>query len=377
MYSLSALRRAGIVIFALASAAHIAGASPNYDGKVRLGKNGAFEAYMRPPYASNHASTLEVLPDGTLAAAWFSGAHEEADGCAIVYASLAPGSDQWSSAATVSKRKGFSNQNPVLYYDAEGKLLHLFHSQAAANSGEGGAAIWHLESSDGGASWSDPTPWYTAPGAFPRNRVVPLESGGVLFPIYNASKDNKNFGGSNYAIMAFSRGEKLSSSKGWTFAPVAGSANLVQPSVVPTGGGKNLTVFFRDRKHTSIYAATSPAAAGESSWTKPEPTTLPNNNAGIEAYALKSGRIALAFNPQTDGRDPLAIALSEDSGVTWPYRRDLQHGDSTVNGNEFSYPTVLQTAADGVIHVMFTYNRETIKYMAFNESWVMKNGSRL
>ena len=35
----------------------------------------------RPPaqkrYKSNHASTIEVLPDGTLAAAWFSGAKEE------------------------------------------------------------------------------------------------------------------------------------------------------------------------------------------------------------------------------------------------------------------------------------------------------------
>jgi hypothetical protein len=39
---------------------------------------------------------------------------------------------------------GFSNQNPVLYYD--GGVLHLFHSHAPANDGEGSSEIWHLQS---------------------------------------------------------------------------------------------------------------------------------------------------------------------------------------------------------------------------------------
>lgn len=55
-----------------------------YDGVVRANADGSVEAYMIPPYKSNHASTIEVLPDGTLVAAWFSGAEEEANKCAIV-----------------------------------------------------------------------------------------------------------------------------------------------------------------------------------------------------------------------------------------------------------------------------------------------------
>lgn len=102
---------------------------------------------MIPPYKSNHASTLEVLPDGTLAAAWFSGEEEEASGCAIVFATLPSGGQQWSKAATLSKRDKFSNQNPVLFYDNNTDVLHLFHSQAPAMSGEGQSAIWHLQSS--------------------------------------------------------------------------------------------------------------------------------------------------------------------------------------------------------------------------------------
>ena len=38
---------------------------------------------------------------------------------------------------------------------------------------------------------------------------------------------------------------------------------------------------------------------------------------------------------------------------------------------EYSYPSVLQTS-DGYIHVSYTYNRETIKYVKFMENWIYK-----
>jgi hypothetical protein len=89
-------------------------------------------------HPQNHASTLEVLPDGSLVAAWFSGEKEEASGCAIVFAKLPAGTSTWSTAATLSKRDGFSNQNPVLFYDNTTSVLHLFHSQVSGGSGGGG-----------------------------------------------------------------------------------------------------------------------------------------------------------------------------------------------------------------------------------------------
>jgi len=110
---------------------------------------------------------------------------------------------------------------------------------------------------------------------------------------------------------------------------------------------------------------------------------LPNNNAGIEGNTLLSGNLVMVFNPQTSGRDPLAIAVSEDNGRTWPHQRLLQQGNSdegrsnsplstrrrSKSKNEFSYPTVLQTA-DGKIHVMYTYDRATIKYVQVDEAWI-------
>ena len=59
---------------------------------------------MIPVAHTSHASTIEVLPDGSLAAAWFSGEHEEASDLAIVFSVL----------------KGESGQNRKLFQSETG-----------------------------------------------------------------------------------------------------------------------------------------------------------------------------------------------------------------------------------------------------------------
>ena len=83
---------------------------------------------------------------------------------------------------------------------------------------------------------------------------------------------------------------------------------------------------------------------------------------------LASGNVVMAYNPTTGPRVPLRVSLSEDGGLTWPHSRDLE-----TRGSEFSYPSLLQTPHDGYIHVSYTYNRETIKYVKFQENWI-RNG---
>lgn len=153
--------------------------------------------------------------------------------------------------------------------------------------------------------------------------------------------------------------------KTWDELEYEDSGYLVQPSVIrPKADMKNLITYFRDRRAEWIYEATS-TDDGEK-WSKPSKTKLPNNNSGIEATVLQSGNIAIMYNPTHNERYPLRISLSEDEGETWRYSRDLETGHS---GNEFSYPTILQSA-DGYIHVSYTYNRDTIKYVKFKEDWI-------
>lgn len=358
----------------------------HFDGVIRPAGDGSFEAHLIPPFKSNHAATIEQVSDGTLTLAWFSGEAEEANDCSIVFASLPPNGTAWSPARNVSGRWGYSNQNPVLFYDTFKSTLHLFHSQAPARSGESAAQIWHLASSDRGATFSTPSPFFTEPGDFPRNRIVPRNDGSVLFPYYSQGKGHPNL-----SVMRWSDAARagLENPKTWTRAQVKSSDDLVQPSVVRTRNGTAFRAFFRDRRAENIYTALS-TDEGEH-WSTPSKTSLPNNNAGIEAFTLSNGHIVLVFNDCAKcigGRTPLTIAMSKDDGKTWQKRplqikddppgladTDAEHvaakpAEIVQKGVEFSYPTVLQTP-DGTIHVAYTYDRNCIKYRRFTEEWIL------
>ena len=123
----------------------------------------------------------------------------------------------------MSERDGYSNQNPVLWYDTLTGILHLYHSQAKAESGESSSEIIELHSTDKGTTWTEPKPLFTFPGAFPRNRIIPALDGGVLFPIYNAGSDKaKGFSG-NFAIIERSDAKRDK----WTEVDIKGSTDCV------------------------------------------------------------------------------------------------------------------------------------------------------
>jgi len=353
----SRVLRAGALCQAFAS---IAFAAPlPFDGVIRPQPDGSQIAYMSPPNLANHASSIEQLPNGDLLLAWFSGVKEEADKCAIAVSRLPHGSTQWSPPRIVSERDGYSNQNPVIFHDVSTSTTWLFHSQLAAGAGEGLDTLWVLTSADGGVSWSAPAPFLDftkkKKGIFDRNRIVVRADGSLLFPLYWTTDKVPN-----QATMLISNAANHSQ---WG-APldVAGADNLVQPSVVRTAPG-TLMAFFRDRKAQHVFGAAS-ADEGRT-WTAPTPDAagnLANNNAGIEAWQLASGQTLLLFNNCTKGRTPMTAALSANSGAAWHASRNLQvHDDNSTNveGVEYSYPSVLQTP-DGVIHAVYTYNRQTM-----------------
>ena len=152
----------------------------------------------------------------------------------------------------------------------------------------------------------------------------------------------------------------------WKGYSIKDSNYLVQPSVIqPKPGEEHLVAYFRDRRAGYVYVSTSDDEGKV--WVAPIRTELPNNNAAIQATVLQNSHIAIVYNPTHKARYPLRISLSEDGGKTWAYHRDLETGPS--NGIEYSYPTLLQSP-DGYIHVSYTYNRETIKYVKFKEDWI-------
>jgi predicted neuraminidase len=69
-----------------------------------------------------------MTPSGTLAIAWFSGGEQQPN-CSIAVSLLELGSQQFTAGVIVSERVNYSNQNPVLFWDNQTQILHLYHTQ--------------------------------------------------------------------------------------------------------------------------------------------------------------------------------------------------------------------------------------------------------
>lgn len=162
-----------------------------------------------------------------------------------------------------------------------------------------------------------------------------------------------------------------------------------------------LLAFYRSRDADAVYKSYSDDD-GET-WSEPEKTQLPNNNSGVQAAMLASGTIAIVFNNLRGdhGRWPLSVALSTDEGYTWGWVRDLEPergrggggGDGSGGGEggggggggeeggeerldeeaggmgEYSYPSLVEHPR-GVIHVSYTFRRETVRYCRISEAWI-------
>jgi predicted neuraminidase len=156
-------------------------------------------------------------------------------------------------------------------------------------------------------------------------------------------------------------------------------------SIIETEPGKCFA-FFRSRAADNIYRSFS-SDYGKT-WSSPEPTELPNNNSSVHAIALKSGTIAVVYNPwRVDNPDPkttvwpkmrnsISIALSEDQGTRFPWIRILEtgsgfHGVQNIALNKgHAYPCMLQSR-DGNIHIAYScLNRKYIKYCRVTEEWI-------
>jgi len=298
---------------------------------------------------------------------------------AIFQNRLPSGSNQWTKWSMLSQRKNYSNQNPVIFFDSETGIVHLFHTTQyqSVNCDEGSANVWELQSKDFGYKWSSPKLVIPTKGSYIRNRMI-----------LGRKEDNSTFwilpsyrtpGGkwvNHYSTISTSNNR----GKTWDTRDWPGGKALVQPSIVRLRNN-TLKAFFRDRNKRNIYWSISKDEG--STWTNPLRTILPSNDVGIQACVLQSGAIAMVYNNRTKGRTPLVISLSDDDGDTWPFRRMLEP-DNGYNGTfntevvlgmnktryiEHSYPTLLQDPK-GDIHISYTYNRQTIKYVRVTEEWI-------
>jgi predicted neuraminidase len=337
----------GALLLTAASAAPAAAQHPSVRAAELLNE--------RAPYPQCHASTIAEPAPGRLVAAWFGGTREGAPDVGIWVTRFDSG--RWTEpveVATGVQADGTRHPtwNPVLFA-VPGQPLFLFYKV-----GPSPRAWWGMvkTSADGGRTWSDASR-LPSPVLGPiKNKPVVLADGAWL----SASSTEDSPTGWRVHVE-----RSTDAGRTWqVFGPIdKGPWNLeaIQGSVLFHRGGRLQMV---GRTRSGVVFGTWSADAGRT-WTPLEPLGLPNPNAGTDAVTLRDGRHLIVYNdaappPGVRGgrRHPLVIALSSD-GVTWTKAAVLED-EPMPDG--YAYPAVIQ-AADGLVHVTYTWNRQRIKHV--------------
>ena len=203
-------------------------------------------------------------------------------------------------------------------------------------------------SADDGRTWS-------APRSLPDGLTGPAKNHPLEFP------DGTILCGSSKEQDGWRVHFELTQDKGGTWRrtqPIndGRAFGLIQPALLQTGA-EGVVSLMRSTAGRIYFARSENRGA---TWSKPEPLDLPNPNSGIDAVTLRDGRHVLVFNPVSEGRNPLAVALSVD-GRNWRQVLTLENEKNA----EFSYPAVIQ-ARDGLIHVTYTWKRLRIRHVVID-----------
>lgn len=358
----------------------------------------------------NHASSIVELPNGDLLACWYHGSGERtADDVRILASWRRRGSDRWEVPFTLADTPGFPDCNPTLFVDSRERLWLLW-PVILANQWHTALMKYRIagEYSGPGAprwQWSDnllfiprnfaprvrevvEPEWKTTPpgrlaeylktildragdkyfsrlGWMTRAHPIELPSGRILVPLYSDGYD--------LSLIAFTDDGGLT----WSSSEPLVSHGGVQPALVRRSDG-TLVAYMRDNGPPPKRVLVATSRDDGVTWSPVTDTDIPNPGSALEVIRLREGLWAMVYNDTERGRHSLAVALSDDEGRTWKWRRHLERDDREKGGGSFHYPSVIQTR-DGLLHVTYSYflnhlpegaPRKAIKHARFNVAWV-------
>lgn len=312
--------------------------------------------YTKASFPSAHAATIAETPEG-LIAAWFGGTREGHKDVCIWTSRLVD--KKWTAPEKVAE--GIINDtlryacyNPVLYQVPGGELL-LFYKIGPNVAGWTG---WMMRSKDNGKTWS-------VREALPEGYLGPIKNKPVLVngTLICPSSTEKNGWKVHFEYTK-------DNGKTWTKSEPINDGKIVsaiQASILTYKDGR-LQILCRSKNRTINE---SWSKDGGKTWTAMTASALPNNNSGTDAVTLQDRRQLLVYNhvkPHDTlkngkgARTPLNVAISKD-GKKWYAALILE--DSPIS--QYSYPSVIQSK-DGLVHIVYTWRRETIKYVVVDPS---------
>ncbi len=315
--------------------------------------------YDSAEFPSCHAATIAETPAG-LVVAFFGGSYERNPNVCIYVSRKEKG--KWTvpekaADGIINDTLRYPTWNPVLF-QVPGRELMLFYKVGRSPSTWRGMLI---RSADHGKSWSKPD---TLPEGIigpVKNKPLLLNDGTLLCP--SSTEADK------WRIhVEFAKDE----GRTWIrSSPIHNGEiyNAIQPTFLTHKGGK-LQLLCRSRNSMILEAWSDDEGK---TWSLLKESALPNNNSGIDAVSLADGTHLLVYNhvktpinAPKGYRTPLNVAVSKD-GKEWYAALVLE--DSEIG--QYSYPSVIQSA-DGMVHIVYTWRREKIKYVKIDPRWLYK-----
>ena len=336
-------------------------------------------------YPTAHAPALLELPNGDMLCCWFAGTYEGSADIRIICSRLERDGDRWSKPVDISGDPTRSEQNPSLFYGPDDAVWAIYTAQLDRQAGKDNmqftSQIRCQKSTDGGRTWGPYETLFAREGSFCRQPIQVLANGRWIFGNWLCTDSVDGLSGDPTAF-------QISDDQGktWRQVDMPNSRGRVHANVVEMDDG-HLLAFMRSREADFIYRSES--FDWGDTWSEPKPTPLPNNNSRISALRLQSGRVAIAYNPTCTPdpkpgkaawpglRCPVAVALSEDGGLTFPIVRWMERGEgymgeeNRTNNKQYEYPYLMQSR-DGMLHLAYAaFTRLGVKYVRFSEQDVL------
>ena len=336
-------------------------------------------------YPTAHAPALLELPNGDMLCCWFAGTYEGSADIRIICSRLPKDGERWSEPVDISGDPTRSEQNPSLFYGPDNAVWAVYTAQLDRQAGKDNmqftSQIRCQKSTDGGKTWGPYETLFAREGSFCRQPIQVLANGRWIFGNWLCTDSVDGLSGDPTAF-------QISDDQGktWRQVDMPNSRGRVHANVVEMDDG-HLLAFMRSREADFIYRSESFDWCD--TWSEPKPTPLPNNNSSISALRLQSGRVAIAYNPTCTPdpkpgkaawpglRCPVAVALSEDAGLTFPIVRWMERGEgfmgeeNRTNNKQYEYPYLMQSR-DGMLHLAYAaFTRLGVKYVRFSEQDVL------
>jgi predicted neuraminidase len=317
-----------------------------------------------------HVSAIAVAGKDKLICTWYAGSREAAPDVAIYSAFFQEKTGTWTEPQVLLDRRQSSAElkrwvrklgNAVVMNDRRGGLW-LFY--ATMLGGWSTATLNYKVSRDEGRTWSVSrklilSPFFNITNNV-KNKGLNLSQEAFLLPVYHELLHKFS-----QVMLVRAEGE----TPRFEMRRMTQTGKAIQPALIPQNK-ESLAAFFRNaagggQRH--ILRAESGDVGQE--WSGLTATSLPNPDSGFDMIRMAGGAILGAINKSFHDRSNLTLVLSRDEGKTWQNLCVLEN----TPGKEYAYPSLAR--AGHYYHLTYSYEKNRIKHVVFNDAWLKEQGS--